>query len=217
MSLRRFDELIGCLRQRVAAFHDRRTGENSKYTMEDIGLSAFSVFYTPCPSFLANPKAMQQNKGQSNAQTLFQIKPIPTDNPVRDTLDAVPPTELFPVYDEIYEALREQGVLASFRGIADTTPIALDGTWYFSSGKLHCPQCSRIEHASGQITYYPSAITSSSSVNPTPILTSISGLACWRRGGTSIRSRSGCITRATGKPTPSAMPIRFRWRKGLTP
>jgi len=157
--LRRFDQLMGRLRQRVTAFHDRRTGANKKYTMEDIALSAFSVFYTQCPSFLAHQKAMQQNKGQSNAQTIFQIKEIPSDNHVRDTLDAVPPEELFPIYDDIYEALREQGILANFRAVANTTPIALDGTWYFSSNNIDCPKCTRIEHENGQITHYHSAIT----------------------------------------------------------
>ncbi len=80
MSLRRFDQLIGSIRTRMGAFHDRRTGKNKKYTMEDIGLSAFAVFYTQCPSFLAAQKAMEENKGQSNAQTLFQIEQIPCDN-----------------------------------------------------------------------------------------------------------------------------------------
>jgi hypothetical protein len=77
VSLRRFDQLIGSIRQRMGALHDRRTGKNKKYRMEDIGLSAFAVFYTQCPSFLAGQKAMQENKGRSNAQTLFQIKQIP--------------------------------------------------------------------------------------------------------------------------------------------
>ena len=159
MSLRRFDQLIGRLRQCVAAFPDRRTGRNKKYTMEDIGLGAFSVFYTQSPSFLAQQKAMQQHKGRSNAQTLFQLEEIPTDNHIRDTLDAVPPAALFPVYDEVYEALREQGVVARFQGVGGTTPIALDGTWYHSSENIHCPDCSHIQHQNGQITYYHSAIT----------------------------------------------------------
>jgi hypothetical protein len=80
MSLRSFDQLIGCVRKRIAAFPDRRIGLNKKYSMADIGLSAFSVFYTQCPSFLAHQKVMQKNKGQSNAQTLFKIDEIPTDN-----------------------------------------------------------------------------------------------------------------------------------------
>jgi hypothetical protein len=39
------DDLIGSIRHRFGSFHDRRTGKNKKYTMEDIGLSAFAVFY----------------------------------------------------------------------------------------------------------------------------------------------------------------------------
>jgi hypothetical protein len=159
MSLRRFDQLIGSIRQRLAGFHDRRTGANTTYTMEDIAASAFSVFYTQCPSFLASQKTMQQNKGRSNAQTLFQIGKIPSDNHVRDVLDEVSPAELYPIYDEIFEALRDQGVLTAFQTLGGTTPIALDGTWYFSSQNIHCAQCTRIEHSNGEITYYHSAIT----------------------------------------------------------
>jgi len=159
MSLQRFDQLIGCIRQRLAGFHDRRTGENLTYTMEDIAASAFSVFYTQCPSFLANQETMRKNKGRSNAQTLFQIKKIPSDNHIRDMLDEVPPEELYPVYDEIFEGLRDQGVLTAFQTLGGTTPIALDGTWYFSSHNIHCDQCTKIEHSNGEITYYHSAIT----------------------------------------------------------
>jgi len=159
MSLRRFDQLIGCIRRRLAAFHDRRIGKNKKYSMEDIALSAFSVFYTQCPSFLASQKAMRQNKGRSNAQTLFQIEEIPSDNHVRDTLDEVAPEELYPIYNEIFEGLRDSKVLRSFQTLGGTTPIALDGTWYFSSQNIHCDQCTRIEHRNGEITYYHSAIT----------------------------------------------------------
>jgi len=157
--LRRFDQLIGSIRQRFGSFHDRRTGQNKQYTMEDIALSAFAVFYTQCPSFLAAQKAMQENKGHSNARTLFQIKKIPCDNHIRDTLDEVPPEELYPIYDEIFEGLRDAGTLSRFQTLGGTTPIALDGTWYFSSENLHCDQCSTIQHASGPITYYHSAIT----------------------------------------------------------
>jgi hypothetical protein len=35
----------------------------------------------------------------------------------------------------------------------------LDGTWYYSSQKIHCPNCSCLEHKSGQKTYYHSAVT----------------------------------------------------------
>jgi len=158
-TLRHFDDLIGSIRRRFSSLPDQRTGKNKKYTMEDIALSAFSVFYTQCPSFLAAQKAMEENKGQSNARSLFRIGQIPCDNHIRDMLDEVAPEELYPIYDEIFEGLREAGVLTSFQTLGGTTPIALDGTWYFSSENIHCEQCSTIHHKSGPTTYYHSAIT----------------------------------------------------------
>ena len=159
MSLKRFDHLVRQLRQCFANLPDRRTGQNRSYTMEDIGLSAFAVFFTQSPSFLAAQKAMHQRKGGNNAQALFQIGDIPTDNHIRDLLDPVRPEHLFPMYDRVYEALDEQGILATFQSVENTRLIALDGTWYFSSEKIHCPNCSHIEHKDGTITYYHSAIT----------------------------------------------------------
>ena len=159
MSLRHFDQLVGELRRTLADLSDKRTGSNTQYSMETIGLSAFAVFFTQCPSFLAYQKAMEQNKGQSNAQTLFQIETTPSDNHIRDMLDPVEPQELFPVYDSIYEALGEQGILDTFRNVHNTRLIALDGTWYHSSEKVHCKNCSHTKHKTGQISYHHSAIT----------------------------------------------------------
>ena len=159
MSLRRFDQLIGSICKRMDALPDRRTGKNKRHGMKDIGLGAFAVFYTQCRSFLAAQRAMQENRGRSNAQTLFQIEHTPCDNHIRSMLDEVPPEELCPLYDEVLGSLREQGVLRAFQTLGGTTPIALDGTWYFSSENIHCPQCSSIAHANGSTTYYHSAIT----------------------------------------------------------
>jgi hypothetical protein len=50
-------------------------------------------------------------------------------------------------------------VLDAFAAVHNTRLIALDGTWYFSSEKIHCEHCSRIKHQEGQTTYYHSAIT----------------------------------------------------------
>jgi hypothetical protein len=159
MSLTQFDHLVKGFREVVRALPDRRTGTNTSYSMEDFALSAFSVFFTQSPSFLAYQRSMEKAKGQSNAQSLFQVQKIPADNQIRQTLDPVPPQELFPVYDSLFQAFQEQGVLQSFKGVQDTTLIALDGTWYFSSEKIHCQNCSHIQHKSGPITYYHSAIT----------------------------------------------------------
>ena len=159
MSLLKFNQLVKGFRRVVGAFTDRRTGTNTRYSMEDFASSAFSVFFTQFPSFLARQRSMDKTKGKSNAQSLLQIEKIPCDNQIREILDPVAPQELFPVYDNVYHALKEQGVLNAFQGVHNTTLIALDGTWYFSSEKIHCNNCSHIEHKNGQTTCFHSAIT----------------------------------------------------------
>jgi hypothetical protein len=154
-----WDEHLEHLRQVLGGLPDRRTGDNTSYSMKDIGSAAFSVFFTQCPSFLARQKTMQQTQGQSNAQSLFHLEEIPSDNHIRQMLDPVPPDKLFPCYDAVFESLRQAGHLESWRVLQDTLLVALDGTWYHSSDKIHCVNCSCQEHKSGDKTYYHSAVT----------------------------------------------------------
>lgn len=146
-------------RQVFAGLSDGRKGKNTSYSMEDFATCALSVFFTQSPSFLAHQQALQQSQGRNNAQSLFQIEQIPCDNQIRDGLDSVAPEEIFPLFDAALQSLQDTGVLEAYRGIGQTIPIALDGTWYHSSEKIHCPNCSCLEHAHGQKTHYHSAIT----------------------------------------------------------
>src|ERR1035437_1381892 len=123
MSGARFNDLVGHLREVLVALPDRRQGKNTSYSMADFGLSAFAVFFTQSPSFLAHQKAMQQARGHNNAESFFHLQAIPSDNQIRQTLDPVPPQALYPVYDRIYDTLREQGILQTFRGVHDSTLI----------------------------------------------------------------------------------------------
>ena len=134
-------------------------GKNIQYGMEDAALSAFSVFFTQTPSFLADPRLMAGSKGKSNAQSLFGFHRIPSDNQIRDLLDAVAPEQVFPVFEEILQVLEQQGQLEDFRSVADTLLMAIDGTEYFSSGQIHCSNCSTRMLKSGETHYFHSVIT----------------------------------------------------------
>ena len=74
------DTLLGALTRCCAALPDKRTGENGQYSMAEIGLSAFCVFFTQSPSFLAHQRQLASGHTQSNCQTLFGISRIPTDS-----------------------------------------------------------------------------------------------------------------------------------------
>lgn len=127
--------------------------------MEDVALGAFSVFFTQSPSFLAHQTAMAETKSKNNAQTLFGIQDIPTDNHIRDLLDAVPPQRVFPMFERIIAALDELGHLQAFHAVNDQLLIALDGTQYHSSNTIHCDNCTVKNHRNGKTSYSHTVVT----------------------------------------------------------
>jgi hypothetical protein len=154
-----FDTLVESFRQRLSSLPDKRTGKNTRYGMEDAALSAFSVFFTQTPSFLAYQRKMADSKGKNNAQSLFGVHQIPSDNQIRTLLDGVAPEQMFPMFEEILQGLETQGQLDGFRSVADTLLVAMDGTEYFSSTQLCCPQCSTRTLRSGDTQYFHSVVT----------------------------------------------------------
>ena len=102
---------------------------------------------------------MTEAKCKSNAQTLFGLQTIPTDNHIRDLLDIVSPQLIFPMFNKVFSALNELGHLQGFRAVNEQLLIALDGTEHHSSNKIHCANCSVTEHKNGQMRYSHTAIT----------------------------------------------------------
>jgi len=154
-----FAKLLRSLCETLARIPEHRLGANKQYSLIDAGLAAFSVFHMQSPSFLAHQRAMQQAKGRSNAQSLFGMREIPCDNQIRSLLDPVDPNYLNPVYGEAVQRLEKAGWLEKFRSFHKTLLIAMDGTWYFSSQKIHCDNCNHKANPDGSITYYHAAIT----------------------------------------------------------
>jgi len=154
-----FDSMVSYLRSTMAGFPDKRTGSNCRYSIEDAALGAFSVFFTQSPSFLSFQESMLKNKGISNAQTLFEMDQIPCDNHIRDLMDEVEPSNVYPVFHYIFNGIKDSGHLDAFRSYDNNLLCPLDGTHFFSSNKIHCQNCSTTEHKNGTTTYSHSAIT----------------------------------------------------------
>jgi len=154
-----FDKLIGKLRSAIYDFPDKRKGNNTQFSIEDAALGAFSIFFTQSPSFLSYQRMMQETKGKNNAQTLFGVNIIPTDIHIRNLLDPVKPSLIFPVFIDAFNELNSSGLLEGFRSVNNNLLIALDGVQYFSSKNIHCENCSIKNHENGTITYSHNAIT----------------------------------------------------------
>ena len=136
------DTLLGSLRRCCGLLPDKRTGANGRYGMADIGVAAFSVFFMQSPSFLAHQRQLAQGHGRSNCETLFAMTAIPSDNHLRAMLDPVAPERFHAVFADMLGELERSGGVQAFRRLGGHVLIALDGTEYFRSAKLHCPQCS---------------------------------------------------------------------------
>jgi len=154
-----FDDMVEKFHRVLARLPDYRIGQNKSYSIKEAVLSAFSVFYTQSPSFLAHQRTMKQTKGHSNAESLFGIESVPCDNQIRNLLDPIAPHYLFPMFAQIFNDLEAIEKLDSFRSFDDNLHIALDGVHYFSSKKIHCQNCSHRTTSNGVTTYFHSAIT----------------------------------------------------------
>jgi hypothetical protein len=154
------DRLLSGLHDVCASFPDKRK-EAGVYSMADIGLSAFSLFFMQSESFLSYQRSLEEGRKTSNCQTLFGMAKIPTDNHIRAMLDPVHPSLLQPVFDQAVAALREHGGMREFQRLDGRTLIALDGTEYFCSQKLGCPHCQTRRRANGKVESYHSMLAAS--------------------------------------------------------
>jgi hypothetical protein len=157
--VRPLDALLGSLRGCLDRFPDKRRGINTTYPMGDIGMAAFSVFFLQSPSFLAHQRQFEAGHGHSNATSLFGLAKIPSDNHIRDMLDPASPDLLHPVFAAAVDQIRRlDGGLEVFRRLDGRVLIALDGTAYHCSRKIHCQHCSTRLRGKGAIEYYHSML-----------------------------------------------------------
>lgn len=153
LGLVNLDFYINALKNCVSKFGDERKGRNKQYTMEEIGMAAYSVFHMQSPSFLAHQQNMKKRKGQHNGKTLFGFETIPSDNHIRQQLDPVSPDSLAPFFEEVTRSLNKEEWSIDGRFL-----MAIDGVTFFSSPKIHCSCCLRKESAQGHVTYSHAAL-----------------------------------------------------------
>ena len=155
-----FDSLVKKLHEAIETFPDIRTGQNISKKLKDAALGGFAIFFTQNPSFLEYQTTMQETKGHNNAQSLFGIEEILSDNHIRTLLDGVAPVFVFPVFSYIFNVLNRSGYLdEEFRSFNNNILIGLDGTQYYTSKAIHCDNCNKKQHKNGSITYFHSVVT----------------------------------------------------------
>ena len=152
------DRFIAALRRYGQTLPDRRTGQNTSFDMADFTMAAFAPFFMQSPSFLAHQRHLQTARGRSNCQSLFGMTKIPGDSQVRARLDPVEPTHFYPMFDDIMSAFTQSGGTEAMRCLDGHLLIALDGTEYHCSDKVHCPNCSHRKRGKDKVEYFHSLL-----------------------------------------------------------
>ena len=96
---------------------------------------------------------------RSNAHTLFGLDRIPCDNHIRQLLDGVPTAHLDGQFRAIAEDLDARGALAPMRRLGGRLLVALDGTEFFRSRSIHCPNCSTRKRSDGATEHFHQMLT----------------------------------------------------------
>jgi len=156
-----FDFLVESLTHNITNIVDtRKQRSNIVYSLKDIILSAFSIFYFQNKSWLSFQRDIDTKKGTSNAQTMFGIDAIPSDTHIRNILDKIAPDNFRKIYEIIIKKLKDIGILDKFNFKDEYILVALDGTYYHSSKKISCKCCqSKTNSETGEVNYYHSVIT----------------------------------------------------------
>jgi hypothetical protein len=146
------------MRTTLDGLPDLRQGQNITYSIFDAAASAFSVFFMQSPSFLSFQKSMQDSTGHNNATSIYEVEQIPSDNQIRNLLDPLEASHLFPVFEQVTGLLADSGELQAYRDGHNQLLIILDGMRFFSSYEIHCKNCSH--STKGEKTlYYHDVIT----------------------------------------------------------
>ena len=144
------DALYRLVRSTFRAVPDSRS-QAAEIPMGDALMAGFAVFALKAPSLLAFDD--ERRNDEANLKSLFGVQNVPSDTQMRTILDDVDPQELRPAYTDVFRQLQRGKALEPFVFFQGHYLMALDGTSYFSSEKIHCPSCLEKKSRNGNVSY----------------------------------------------------------------
>ena len=147
---------FSALRSRLSScFHqipDERQTAKVNYSIHDAMMCGFACMYFQDPSLLQFQKQLRDEQNRNNLTTLFDVDVIPENTQLRDLIDAVPGEQLRPVFKDYFCALQQNKYLEQFEFLPGLYLCSIDGTQFFSSGKVDCKNCLKTRHRNGEVT-----------------------------------------------------------------
>jgi hypothetical protein len=148
-----FSGLRKALSKLLHQIPDMRQAGKVNYSLHDCLMSALAMMFFQDPSVLAFQRRMDDSMHCNNLKTIFDVDAIPKDTVLRDTLDALDSNQLNPAFALFAKQLQRGKQLEHYRLMDDKYLIAIDGSQYFSSEKIHCPGCLTRKGTRSKIRY----------------------------------------------------------------
>jgi hypothetical protein len=124
---------------------------NASISLTDALMSGFGMFSLKDSSLLEFEG--RRTKDQ-NLKQIYGLKAVPSDTQMRTILDPVSPEGIKPVFKEVYQVVKQNGVLEQMKYLGHYL-VSLDGSGYFSSNTIHCTNClERKNSKTEEITYH---------------------------------------------------------------
>ena len=147
--------LLDSLRGTAEGLPDRRGSSNAlKYRISDAVMSAFAVFYFRHPSLPNFQQDMQRKRKRNNPETLFGVHNIPGSDQMTNIVDGIASEGPAAVFERRHEIAGKEGVIEQYRVLDGGVLIALDGTWTFTSEKIHCEHCLSVTKKDKAVYYH---------------------------------------------------------------
>jgi hypothetical protein len=145
-------ELLKLLRSGFEEIEDHRVAELVKVSLTDTLMSAFAMFSLKDPSLLAFD---ERRRTDGNLKRVYALEQVPCDTQMRTTLDEIEPSEVKPLFENVFRELQRSKELEKYVFLEGCYLLSLDGTGYFSSKKIHCASClEKVNTKTGEVTYY---------------------------------------------------------------
>lgn len=156
-----FEAIVELLRCNFKTVTDARDPRRVSYRVADQMMTAFALFFFQHPSLLEFQQRLEQKKGRNNLATMFGVRQVSSSTQLRENLDEVEAEGVRRLLPAFFEKIRRAGWAHQFQSevsrgadAGNYYVLALDGTQYFDSTTIGCPNCLQRRDATGALHHW---------------------------------------------------------------
>jgi hypothetical protein len=143
-----FEAIVSRLRASFRTLEKQEESRSFDYALSDVLMSGFAMLFFQDPSMLSFQERLMKKHSRCNLQTMFAVRAVPKESQMRERLDVIASESVRELLPELFEQIRRTGwakewvnEISDGKNKGSYYVMALDGSDYFSSEAINCPQC----------------------------------------------------------------------------